>query len=301
MPNLTKAQRRVQEELFKQGKKRCTKCDEIKSISEFGPSKTGWRNLRSTCRECNRDYLKDWHNKNPDYMKFYLRQWRAKNPEKEAAQTKRWREKNPGYFSALAKKKWQDPIERVKSQERARRYYESHKEIRQKYACEYRLKNREKIRESNCKYRAEHRDERKAYNQRYFQEHKLKRQIYNKQWRANNLEKTRSRERKWYAKNRHKILKQKRKRYAENPSIPMARKARYTARKAGAGGSFTAEEWQVLCEKHNHRCLCCGKKKLLESDHIIPISEGGSSDIENIQPLCRSCNASKGTQTIDYR
>ncbi|MFP4437340.1 MAG: HNH endonuclease [Chloroflexaceae bacterium] len=37
-------------------------------------------------------------------------------------------------------------------------------------------------------------------------------------------------------------------------------------------------------------------------DHIIPLGHAGSSDdISNIQPLCRTCNAAKGTGNEDYR
>lgn len=76
---------------------------------------------------------------------------------------------------------------------------------------------------------------------------------------------------------------------------------RRRAYRKGAAGRFTKAEWMGLCFRYGNRCLACGGQKKLTVDHVIPLSQGGTNDIGNIQPLCFSCNASKGTKTIDYR
>lgn len=66
-------------------------------------------------------------------------------------------------------------------------------------------------------------------------------------------------------------------------------------------GTYTNAEWDQLCAAYNHRCLCCGECRPLTIDHVIPLSLGGSNTIDNLQPLCISCNDRKGTKSTDYR
>ena len=64
---------------------------------------------------------------------------------------------------------------------------------------------------------------------------------------------------------------------------------------------YTPEQWLGLLSEYKNQCLRCGKQNGLAADHIVPAILGGSDGIENIQPLCKSCNSSKGIRTIDYR
>ena len=44
---------------------------------------------------------------------------------------------------------------------------------------------------------------------------------------------------------------------------------------------------------YNHRCTNCGNNENLEIDHIIPISRGGTDDLQNLTLLCKDCNLKK--------
>jgi len=76
---------------------------------------------------------------------------------------------------------------------------------------------------------------------------------------------------------------------------------RSRARKAEAEGTHTFTEFLVLCEAAEGRCLGCGKEVPLTEDHIMPLALGGSDDISNIQPLCKSCNSRKGAKIVDFQ
>ena len=69
------------------------------------------------------------------------------------------------------------------------------------------------------------------------------------------------------------------------------------------GGLHSLGDWENLKAQYNWTCPCCKQSEptiKLTEDHIIPVSKGGSDNIENIQPLCKSCNCKKHNKEIKY-
>lgn len=58
---------------------------------------------------------------------------------------------------------------------------------------------------------------------------------------------------------------------------------------------------EYIFKKHGKKCLCCGSINNISLDHVRPIYLKGTNTLDNLQPLCRSCNSKKGTKIIDYR
>lgn len=70
------------EDCFNNGKK-CTKCLQVKPLTEFVPDPARTTGVRSTCRECANKRWNDWNSKHPDWRK--QRQFRVSQKAKDAA------------------------------------------------------------------------------------------------------------------------------------------------------------------------------------------------------------------------
>lgn len=76
------------------------------------------------------------------------------------------------------------------------------------------------------------------------------------------------------------------------------RTAKYqkTLRRNPQAGRIDFDAWNEKLTKLDYKCQICGTEKNITVDHIIPMSKGGTNHIENLQPLCVSCNCSKGNR-----
>lgn len=102
-----------------------------------------------------------------------------------------------------------------------------------------------------------------------------------------------------YLKNKSRILESNRQYWLIHPELRRECKARRRAREYNAIGSHTSEEWELLKKLYDYTCLKCFRSEpniKLTADHKIPLSKGGSDNIDNIQPLCGRCNSSKATK-----
>ncbi|MEU3281590.1 HNH endonuclease [Streptomyces antibioticus] len=104
----------------------------------------------------------------------------------------------------------------------------------------------------------------------------------------------------WYQLNRDKAIAAT-KRWAEANRERVALTSRLKKHRRRAAGVLTAAEWQLIVALHGRRCLACGSDGPLTIDHVVPVSKGGVNTAANVQPLCSTCNTSKGAKTIDYR
>lgn len=153
---------------------------------------------------------------------------------------------------------------------RSKAYHARHPGKRDAWDKAYYAAHREEIAAKRAMRRAAVKDDRSAYSKAY---------------RAANREKIAARTKIYVEANREKVR---------------ANARRWHARKKANGGQHTVDEWHALCAWFGNVCLCCGTS-MFGKDHVVPLSNGGTDNITNLQPLCKPCNSTKSDKAIDYR
>jgi len=197
--------------------------------------------------------------------------------------TRRWRDRHPEYAE--------------RGRELSRRWYEKNKDT---------VRARARARQRN-RY-AMDREGVLARNKAWYARNRDRMLDYDRRRRLANLDRIRAEDRQ-RARARYaadpdawrKYLKEWRLKNPEK-SHAYVRAATIKRRRAAGGQSFTSGEWLALLARHDGSCAYCGSKILIEIDHRIPLTRGGSNLIDNILPACRRCNRRKGTMTeVEFR
>lgn len=139
----------------------------------------------------------------------------------------------------------------------------------------------EKVAEYNRRGYEKHHEKRLEDGKKYYWENRDVLLIKQKKYRDENQERHRAAAIQWQK---------------DNPDKVAARGHRRRARKVGAMGDYTADQFNLLCTLLGKKCFDCGDVTKLEVGHAIPLARGGSNWIDNIIPQCRSCNASQNTK-----
>lgn len=137
------------------------------------------------------------------------------------------------------------------------------------------------------------------YSTRYCEHCLSKRREANIRYKNSNKKEEQRRTQNWLHKHPEKIREYSKRNYdLHGNEYKLSRRARIH----NAIGRFSKSEWEDVKYNYGNKCLWCGRDDVvLTADHVVPLSDRGTNLIENIQPLCASCNSRKHCKTIDFR
>jgi len=143
------------------------------------------------------------------------------------------------------------------------------------YQREWRKKNKEKLRKYYKRYNKINKEEIAEYQRQYQREHKAKIKQQQEVWHGNHPGKN--------------------KEYTDRFKENMAKRVEE--------GFEPLHKREKVYRKYKGKCAYCGAniefRKEFEIDHLIPKSQGGTNDIDNLMPACERCNHLKYNYDIE--
>jgi len=116
--NLKKLKIKEEEDNFKIGLKRCTKCKELKPLEQFTKFVKSKDGLYRLCKECKYKIFKKWYTKDPEIRKKKRSKYCSENRDRVNATCLKWRKNNPekyifNTFKSRLKIKYKLTVEQV--------------------------------------------------------------------------------------------------------------------------------------------------------------------------------------------
>jgi hypothetical protein len=281
--------------------KRCNKCGTEKPFDQFYKQRNGKFGLFGRCKECCAERARQ-----PDAKaarREACQRWMDRHPERNLARFKKYRLANlqerrakdlAAYYARKSKPKrlvedkrcWVCKL--VKPVAEFNRASGTHDGFQGKCRDCMREYNRTKAR--------------KASRARYRQkpETKERRKEWYAEYKAANADKLRKRRHKQYIDNREQTLAQARVYYRNNRHVFQASEQKRRARELSLPDDFTGKDALFAIRYWKDRCAVCRTALVLFTtynfDHWLPMcrTECPGTVPENIVPLCKSCNSSKG-------
>jgi len=89
----------------------------------------------------------------------------------------------------------------------------------------------------------------------------------------------------------------KRQQATDKSAAERQKKYRDRLRKRGDKPHLVRQHIHALQERDGTRCVYCGADNAGHVDHVVPLNDGGSNDIDNLALSCKQCNSGKGGRT----
>jgi 5-methylcytosine-specific restriction endonuclease McrA len=193
-------------------------------------------------------------------------------------------------------------INRDKITIRNKKWASAHKDKMNDIKRKWAINNPEKIKESKKKWYVANREKSLDYIKNYHKEHPEKCREAVHKYNIANKEKIKEREKKYRLANPERVKENYRKyRKAHIFRVREEKRNRSMRERNAPGDGITDIQEKQLYEEYNYICAYCNKIKSVSEltiDHIIPLNKGGSHDISNVVPACKSCNCSKQDKSL---
>ena len=140
------------------------------------------------------------------------------------------------------------------------------------------------------------REKRLAYSSEYQKAHpEINRRCYEKKKTTSEWVALQKRVADYYKRNAETIKQRSALWAKENPGKRSTYMFNNKAKRRGAIGKCSNQQWQWRLEFYGHCCAYCGiyLTKPIHRDHVIPVSKGGANWPANLVPACRKCNQRK--------
>ena len=254
--------------------KACSKCGEIKPLTEFGSCASHRDGRASQCKAC----FKAYREAHREERIAKCKAWRAAHPDHTANYNKRYHAEHTEELRQARKRKYAENRDAMLADMKTR--YVQNREARRAYTRRYYEAHKQECQEkSRARYHAR-KEEFAVRRKEYYWSHKEESAAYAHNYRITHPDELRSSYRAWRK---------------ANPLKERARQHRRRSRLAGNGGRHTEEDVREKFEAQAGLCYWCGKsiQDEYQVDHVIPISRGGTNDADNIVLACGYCNRSK--------
>lgn len=157
-------------------------------------------------------------------------------------------------------------------------------ECRRLIRKKYRERNAQQIREAQAEYRVKHAEDKREYDRKY---------------REANREKIQQRRRDYYSANKDAEQARAKGWKDEHPeqfrAVHTAAKHRYRTQLRENGGGYTLDQLRECLDFFGYRCAYTGEPLTPDYhiDHVVPVSKGGTNNINNIVPANPTPNIQK--------